>query len=56
MPDDVGYFMPETTVDNSGFGFRKKWHQTVMDVWRTLNCTGGCFSEERYVITLNKGL
>ena len=34
----------------------EKWKQTVTDLWRTVNCAGGCWSGERYVITLGKGL
>ena len=35
--------------------FMERWRQTVTDLWRTVNCAGGCWSGERYVITLGKG-
>jgi hypothetical protein len=34
----------------------EEWRQTVTDLWRSVNGAGGCWSDERYVITLNKGL
>ena len=37
-------------------GYAERWKQTVTDFWRTVTCAGGCWSGERYVITLDKGL
>ena len=35
--------------------FVEKWRQTVTDFWRTVSRPGGDRTDERYVITLNKG-
>jgi hypothetical protein len=34
----------------------EKWRQTVADIWRTVRCGEKDRPDERYVITLNKGL
>ena len=34
----------------------EKWRQTVTDIWRTVHGAEKDRPDERYVITLNKGL